>query len=142
MGHILTIEQAADMLHLNPQVVRQYLREGKLPGAKIGRHWRIVEDDLSAFMRASHLGGAGVPYDRGRVAQEPEPGSHAAHEAWLALSQEERERRANAAYGLCASGKRTVDDFLREKHEEIDEEERRAEQRHEAWLQRKMDETQ
>ena len=142
MGQILTIEQAAEMLQLNPQVVRQYLREGKLPGAKIGRHWRIVEDKLSAFMRASHLGIAGASSDMTRIARDPEPGSYAAREAWLLLSQEERERRVNAAYGMCAGGKRTVDDFLREKHEEIDEEERCAEERHKAWLQRKMDETQ
>lgn len=125
MGQILTIEQAAEMLHLNPQVVRQYLREGKLHGRKIGRHWRVAEEDLM-----------------GPTSGKATPGTEAARQEWLALSQEERERRVDAAYGMCAGGKRTLDDFLREKHEEIDEENRRAEERHKAWLQRNRDRTQ
>jgi excisionase family DNA binding protein len=108
MGNILTIEQAAKMLQLNPQVVRQYLREGKLPGRKIGRHWRVDENELF-----------GSTQDR--VA----PGSEIARRKWLALSQEERTRRVEAGSGMFAGGNRTLDDFLREKHAETDEEERR-----------------
>ena len=48
---ILTPEEAAELLKLHPNVVRLYLREGKLPGRKIGKHWRILESELEAFMR-------------------------------------------------------------------------------------------
>lgn len=125
MGNILTIEQAAEMLHLNPQVVRQYLREGKLHGHKIGRHWRVAEEDLM-----------------GPTSGKAAPGTDATRKEWLALSQEERERRADAGYGMFASGKRTLDDFLREKHAEIDEENRRADERHKTWLERNREKTQ
>lgn len=188
MGNILTIEQVAEMLQLNPQVVRQYLREGKLPGRKVGRHWRVVEEELTEYVRKgsqasawtdrarewrslsreeklqridtvmgkyadTHFSSEDIIRDRREEVERDEeklrstpgkaaPGSETAREEWLALSQEERDRRVNAAYGMCAGGKRTVDDFLREKHEEIDEENRRAEERHKAWMQRNRDETQ
>jgi|GEM_PF-324727 len=193
MGNILTIEQAAELLHLNPQVVRQYLRQGKLPGRKIGKHWRVIEEELTDFVRQGGQEGSGklsawnerarewrtlsqeqkmkrldeivgkyadVPFssedlmrehreeverDEQRLfpaARKAAPGTEAARREWLALSQEERERRVNAAYGMCAGGTRTLDDFLREKHEEIDEENRRAEERHRAWLERNKDNSQ
>lgn len=190
MGNILTIERAAEILHLNPQVVRQYLRQGKLPGRKIGRHWRVIEEELTEFVRQggrkSHTKQSArarewqslsyeeklrridevqgkyadmefssedlirerreeVEREEARLACAPgraAPGSYAAREAWLALSQDERDRRVRAARGMCADGGRTVDDFLREKHEEIDEENRRAEERHRAWLQRNKDRAQ
>lgn len=193
MGQMLTIEQAAEMLHLNPQVVRQYLREGKLPGRKIGRHWRVMEEELTEFVRQGRSDSlaklsawnekarewrtlsreqklkrldeivgkyADVPFSsedlmrehREEVERDEQrlravsgravPGTEAARGAWQALSQDERERKVDAGYGMFASGKRTLDDFLREKHEEIDEANRRAAERHTAWLERNKDATQ
>jgi excisionase family DNA binding protein len=187
MGQILTIEQAAEMLHLNPQVVRQYLREGKLPGRKVGRHWRVVEDDLTRFVRSGNnpilrarddriREWQSLSYEeklqridevRGKYADvqfssddlvrerreevereeirswerqgKASSGSWEARERWLALSQEERDRLVDEGLGICAGRRRTLDDFLREKHEEIDEENRRAEERHVAWLERNKD---
>ena len=109
MSRILTVEQAADMLQMNPQVVREYLRKGMLPGSKIGRHWRVLQEDLTAFVR------------KGQAETEP-------HKP----SEEERQAAIRRALGMFAGSKRTVDDFLREKHEETEEEERRWEERHRA----------
>jgi excisionase family DNA binding protein len=47
---LLTIEQAAAYLQMNPQVVRRWLREKKLPGFKMGQEWRIDEADLAALI--------------------------------------------------------------------------------------------
>ncbi len=47
---LLTIDQAAEYLQINPQVVRRWLREKKLPGFKVGRVWRIDEKDLAAVI--------------------------------------------------------------------------------------------
>jgi excisionase family DNA binding protein len=47
---LLTIEQAAAYLQMNPQVVRRWLRKGKLPGFKMGQEWRIDEKDLAALI--------------------------------------------------------------------------------------------
>lgn len=50
---LLTVEQAAEYLQLSPLVVRRWLREGKIRGAKIGRIWRIDEKDLVAFVESA-----------------------------------------------------------------------------------------
>lgn len=46
-----TIHEAAEVLHLNPEVVRRWLRSGKLAGTKIGNDWRVPE---TAFERLFH----------------------------------------------------------------------------------------
>lgn len=50
---LLTIEEVAAMLKLSPFTVGQYLREGKLPGRKIGRHWRVLRSELEQFIQGS-----------------------------------------------------------------------------------------
>jgi excisionase family DNA binding protein len=47
---VLTPEEAAAVLKLNLETVRRLLREGKLPGAKIGRSWRILRRDLERYL--------------------------------------------------------------------------------------------
>ena len=46
----LTPEEAAQYLRVNPQTVYRLLRNGKLPGAKIGHQWRIRRADLEALL--------------------------------------------------------------------------------------------
>jgi excisionase family DNA binding protein len=46
-----TAEEVAARLRLHLETVRQLLREGKLPGVKIGRSWRIRRKDLEEFLR-------------------------------------------------------------------------------------------
>lgn len=118
MSRILTIEQASEVLQMNPQVVREYLRKGKLPGSKIGRHWRLIEEDLQAYMRSGYTC---IPPEsvQGKEAVPPNVAE------WRSLSSEKRKKRINALHGMFAGSKRTVDDFLREKHEETEAEERR-----------------
>ena len=50
MNGILTLKQASDKLQITPEVVRRWLRNGKLIGFKAGKLWRIKEDDLEAFI--------------------------------------------------------------------------------------------
>ncbi len=51
MPEILTLEETAKMLRMNPVTVRGYLRDGKLRGRKIGKAWRVLESDVIAFIR-------------------------------------------------------------------------------------------
>lgn len=48
MGKLLTVGEAADILSVDPETVREWLRQGRLPGAKLagGRQWRIEADAL------------------------------------------------------------------------------------------------
>jgi hypothetical protein len=49
--------------------------------------------------------------------------------SWQTLTLEERQGRLDAARGLFGGGSRSVADFLREKHDELDREEREWERR-------------
>ena len=46
----LTPEQAAQKLQLHTKTVRRLLNEGKLPGQRIGGHWRISAAALRAYI--------------------------------------------------------------------------------------------
>ncbi len=46
----LTPLQTAKVLHVTKTTIYTWLREGKLPGAKIGRIWRIRKTDLDQFV--------------------------------------------------------------------------------------------
>ncbi|WP_186580989.1 helix-turn-helix domain-containing protein [Aquibacillus kalidii] len=43
---IMTISQVAEYLQLSEMTTYKLVQEGKIPGFKIGRHWRIKRDDL------------------------------------------------------------------------------------------------
>lgn len=45
----LTVDQAADHLHLHPKTVRRLIREGRLRATRIGKSYRILESDLVRF---------------------------------------------------------------------------------------------
>lgn len=54
MEHILTAEETAVMLKFSPRMVRYYLRQGMLPGQKVGRRWQVGEDELNEFLRTGN----------------------------------------------------------------------------------------
>ena len=45
---------AAEFLHMSAEELRQRAKAGQLPGAKIGRRWVFLEDDLVAHVRARY----------------------------------------------------------------------------------------
>jgi excisionase family DNA binding protein len=51
---LLTVEEVAQRLRLDVEVVRRYLRRGELAGMRFGNRggWRISEADLAAFLAA------------------------------------------------------------------------------------------
>jgi excisionase family DNA binding protein len=52
---LLTPDEAAGILGLSPFTVRRLLREGELPGRKVGkRQWRIRRTDLDDYLGVSH----------------------------------------------------------------------------------------
>lgn len=48
---LLTVEEVAAYLKMNPQVVRRWLREKKLPGVKIGKEWRIDKQAIDYILK-------------------------------------------------------------------------------------------
>ncbi|GGF34716.1 DNA-binding protein [Halobacillus andaensis] len=47
---ILTISQVADYLQISEMTTYKLVQEGKIPGFKIGRHWRVKLEDLRAHL--------------------------------------------------------------------------------------------
>jgi excisionase family DNA binding protein len=46
---LLTLREAADVLHLSTRTVREYLQRGEIEGRIIGGRWRFRRADLDAF---------------------------------------------------------------------------------------------
>ena len=58
---LLTAEEAAARLKMHPVTVRRLLREGRIPGRKVGvRQWRVSADALKAYIE----GGEKPPADK------------------------------------------------------------------------------
>ncbi len=56
MDNFLTTDQVAERLHLHQNTVIRYIREGKLPAAKVGNAYRIKESTLAAFLGETEPG--------------------------------------------------------------------------------------
>jgi putative molybdopterin biosynthesis protein len=50
---LLTPEQVAERLQISRWTVMDSLRAGRLKGRKIGKFWRIEEQDLEAFIQGT-----------------------------------------------------------------------------------------
>ncbi len=48
----LNLREAAEFLHLHPEELRQRAKAGRIPGAKVGRAWVFLEDDLASHVRS------------------------------------------------------------------------------------------
>ena len=42
----LSVEEAAPLFPCSPRWLTEQLRSGRLPGRKIGRKWRLTDDDI------------------------------------------------------------------------------------------------
>jgi excisionase family DNA binding protein len=47
---IYDIPQLAEMLRVNRNTVRAYLKEGRLAGRKVGKRWLVCDEALNAFL--------------------------------------------------------------------------------------------
>jgi len=50
----LNLQQAAELLHIHPVTLQSRAKAGVIPGARIGRRWVFVEDDVLAYLRAQY----------------------------------------------------------------------------------------
>ena len=47
---LLTVEEAAELLKITPYTIREMIKRGEIPAAKIGRFYRIKRSDLIALV--------------------------------------------------------------------------------------------
>jgi excisionase family DNA binding protein len=59
LGKILTVPQAAAQLQVSERTIYEWLRDGKLPGKKIGKVWRMSAEVLKDFLRETTSRDAG-----------------------------------------------------------------------------------
>ena len=50
----LDLQEAATFLWMNPETLRQKTKAGIIPGAKPGKSWVYVEEDLIDFIRSQY----------------------------------------------------------------------------------------
>ncbi|HEY82261.1 MAG TPA: helix-turn-helix domain-containing protein [Dehalococcoidia bacterium] len=51
--NLLTPEQVAGVLQLHVLTIYSYIRQGKLDAIRLGRHYRIVPEDLKRFIESN-----------------------------------------------------------------------------------------
>lgn len=49
---ILTIQQAAKLLQVDPNTIYRWARAGKFPASKIGKEWRVLRSDVIKFVES------------------------------------------------------------------------------------------
>lgn len=49
---IYTIEEVVEILKVTRRTVYNYLKEGKLNAVKLGRSWRVTEEELNRFINS------------------------------------------------------------------------------------------
>lgn len=52
-SELLTVDAAAEMLHLHPKTVLRFIRDGRLKASKVGKQYRILRSDLRALVGAA-----------------------------------------------------------------------------------------
>ena len=50
----LGLKEAASLLLLAPESLRQMASAGKVPGARVGKRWVFLEEDLEEFIRSRY----------------------------------------------------------------------------------------
>ena len=141
MARVFTVDEAADYLHVTPYTIRKWLRKGKIPGRKIGRIYRILEDELQAVLQGHHIAFERIrpgqlttfPSRRGWTTEDflREKHEETLEEErrwkmrqWNGLSREEKQQRIEAVMGKYADVPFSSEDLIRERREEVEREER------------------
>ena len=66
----LTVAETARLLHRSTEQVRRYLREGVLPGRRIGGQWFVERTATEAFLRRRR---ESSDFQKSLLASDPDP---------------------------------------------------------------------
>jgi excisionase family DNA binding protein len=54
-GPLLTVVEVAAVLRVSNMTVYRLIKAGELPALRVGKNYRIREDELEAFLSAGHI---------------------------------------------------------------------------------------
>lgn len=54
-GRLLSVTEAAETANVSVRMIRRLIAERRIPFHHVGRHVRITEDDLCAFIEAGRV---------------------------------------------------------------------------------------
>lgn len=57
MNTVYTLQEAAERLKVSTKTLVRLIQRGALPAFKVGRAWRLREDDLIAWAKQQRKGG-------------------------------------------------------------------------------------
>lgn len=60
-ARLLTVEEAADYLSVSVRFIRRIIHERRIPVVRLGRHVRLAEPDLEAFVAAGRQPAVSLP---------------------------------------------------------------------------------
>ena len=52
--HTLDLKQAADFLKMHPVTLQGKAKTGEIPGAKPGKSWVFIDEDLANYIRSQY----------------------------------------------------------------------------------------
>lgn len=53
VNQVLTVKEAAALLKTTHQQIRKMIQSGELPAVKVGREWRILEEQIQNLLTMS-----------------------------------------------------------------------------------------
>ena len=53
VNQVLTVKEVAVLLKTTRQQIRKMIQSGELPAVKVGREWRILEDQIQNLLTMS-----------------------------------------------------------------------------------------
>lgn len=53
VNQVLTVKEAAALLKTTRQQIRKMIQSGELPAVKVGREWRILEEQIQNLLTMS-----------------------------------------------------------------------------------------
>jgi excisionase family DNA binding protein len=61
LGRLLTVAEASDYLNVSQRFIRRLISERRTPVVRLGRHVRLAQADLDAFILAGRIAAAERP---------------------------------------------------------------------------------
>jgi excisionase family DNA binding protein len=111
---VFSPEEAADYLGIHPQTVYKLLRNGELPGKKIGQLWRISKNSLTAYLEDGQTGSKVIPAQPLKANENDEPGSLITPGIWSLVGLFDRARAQDAPANVAEEHDRYLAEILEE----------------------------